>query len=194
MRIVALFALLLVFVRTAEGTVPARAHYRKEWKHATFGKPAVAGVTGRAIVGQATHHPKALGGGASGFAKRLGTGFTTHAVKTTVEHAIAAPLHEDLHYHRSTQHGFGPRMRHALVSTVVTTNTKSGKRTPAVGRVSGHAAAGAVAQAWLPAAGGASTAGLGLAADAGVNVGREFWPRHHHGAQVKRRKLKQPSA
>jgi hypothetical protein len=96
-----------------------------------------------------------------------------------VEHAIAAPLHEDLHYHRSTKHGFGPRMKHALASTVVTQNTHNGKRTPAVGRVSGNAAAGALAATAVPAATGASTAGLGLAADAGANVAREFGPRKH---------------
>jgi hypothetical protein len=31
----------------------------------------------------------------------------------------------------------------------------------------------------LSAGSGASTAGVGLAADAGANVAREFWPRHH---------------
>src|SRR5579859_525767 len=69
--------------------------YRKHWKHATFGKPAVAGVVVGAGVGQVRGSPKNYGGGASGFGKRLGAGFATHAVKTTVEHAIAAPLHED---------------------------------------------------------------------------------------------------
>jgi hypothetical protein len=158
-------------------TSRAQHAYREHWKQETYGKRAVIGVTAGASVNQLTHHPKHWGGGVTGFGKRLGSGFATHAVKTTVEHAVAAPLHEDLHYHRSTKSGVGPRLRHALVSTVVTTNTKSGKRTPAVGRISGHAAAGAFSQAIIPAASGASTAGIGLAADAGVNVAREFWPR-----------------
>jgi hypothetical protein len=102
----------------------------------------------------------------------------THSVKTTVEHAVAAPLHEDLHYHRSTKKGFGPRLGHALKSTVITTNTRSGKHRPAVGRLSGHAAAGVVSQAALHAGSGAATAGVGLGAEAGANVAREFWPRH----------------
>jgi hypothetical protein len=159
--------------------------YRKHWKHATFGKPAVAGVVARAGIGQARGYPKNYGGGAAGFGKRLGAGFATHAVKTTVEHAIAAPLHEDLHYHRSNKNGFGPRLAYALKSTVITHNTKTGKRRPAVGRISGHAAAGVVSQVALHAGSGAATAGFGLAADAGANVAREFWPRHKNPETVR---------
>jgi len=153
--------------------------YRKHWRHSTFGEKAIGGVVAGAGVGQLSRHPRNYGGGAAGFGKRLGAGFASHGVKTTVEHAVAAPLHEDLHYHRSSQRGFGPRLGHALKSTVITRNTKSGKRRPAVGRLSGHAAAGAVSQAALHAGSGASTAGIGLAADAGANVGREFWPGHN---------------
>jgi hypothetical protein len=179
----------ILFIIMVAGTAHAavrRSHpYREDWKHSTYGKHALIGVTAGASVAQLRHRPRQFGGGAAGFGKRLGAGFATHAVKTTVEHAVAAPLHEDLHYHRSTKRGFGPRMRHALVSTVITSNTRTGKHTAAVGRISGNAAAGAVSQALLPAASGASTAGIGLAADAGSNVAREFWPRHHH--HVKRR-------
>jgi hypothetical protein len=163
----------------AAGAQSHEAHpYRKHWRHSTFGKKAIGGVVAGAGVGQMSHHPRNYGAGAAGFGKRLGAGFASHGVKTTVEHAVAAPLHEDLHYHRSSRSGFGPRLGHALKSTVITRNTKSGKRQPAVGRLSGHAAAGAVSQAALHAGSGASTAGVGLAAEAGANVGREFWPRH----------------
>jgi hypothetical protein len=168
----------------AGATVPSREHpYRKHWKHATFGKEAVARSVGGAAVGQ-LRGGRGGSSGAAGFGKRLGSGFAAHGVKTTVEHAVAAPLHEDLHYHRSTKRGFGPRMGHALASTVVTRNMRTGKKTPAAGRLTGHAAAGAVSQAWLPGAAGASTAGIGLGADAGANVAREFWPRRK---RVKRR-------
>jgi len=160
--------------------------YVKHWRQATFGKRAVAGVTARAGVNQLLHRPAKYGGGASGFGKRLGAGFATHGVKTTVEHVVAAPLHEDLHYHRSDKHGVAPRLGHALASTVVTTNVKTGKRTPAVGRIAGHGAAGAVSQGLLAGASGGVTAGVGLAADAGSNVAREFWPQKH--PQVARRR------
>jgi hypothetical protein len=183
----ALFALVLCGIGVTNAAASRNQHpYRQHWKHSTFGKPAVAGVAAGAGISQVRRQPRQWGGGAAGFGKRMGAGFATHAVKTTVEHVVAAPLHEDLHYHRSTKRGFGPRMGHALASTVVTRNTRNGKHTAAVGRISGHAAAGAVSQAWLPAASGASTAGIGLAADAGANVGREFWPHDRHRRQKRR--------
>src|SRR5262249_60128631 len=106
-----------------------------------------------------------------------GAGCGRHAVKTRVEHAVAAPLRENLQYRRSNKSGVAPRLGHALASTVVTRNTKTGRRGPAVGRLSGHAAAGAVSQVAIAGASGASTAGIGLAADAGANGARGVWPR-----------------
>ena len=168
-------------------TVSAPRHpYVKHWKGSTFGKRPMAGVAARAGIAHLRNRPQQWGGGAAGFGKRLGAGFGTHAVKTTVEHIVAAPLHEDLHYHRSNKNGVAPRLGHALASTVVTRNTKTGKRTPAAGRISGHAAAGAVSQAAIAGASGAATAGVGLAADAGANIAREFWPRHRRRGHTHR--------
>ena len=182
MAVAVVLALMFVLpVATANAAnVKTRHPYIKHWKHATVGKGALGGVAAGAGVAQVRRKPGKWGGGAAGLAKRGGAGLATHAVATTVEHAVAAPLHEDLHYHRSTRKGFAPRLGHALKSTVVTSNTRTGKSTPAVGRISGHAAAGAVSQGVLVGAGGASTAGIGLAADAGANVVREFVPRRHH--------------
>ena len=173
-------ATVSVITAPAAMSHPHRTHpYRQHWKHSTFGKRATGGVVAGAAIGQATGHPRNYGGGIAGFGKRLGAGFATHAVGTTVEHAVAAPLHEDLHYHRSTRRGVGPRLGHALKSTIITSDTRTGKRRPAVGKLSGHAAAGAFSQAALHAGSGAATAGVGIAAEAGANVAREFWPRHH---------------
>src|SRR5437899_2404191 len=178
MRVLVLLAILLAPAGLLHAVVPAQRHpYVKHWKKSTIGKRPMAGVAGRATVGQLRNRPRQYGGGAAGFGKRLGAGAATHGVKTTVEHAVAAPLHEDLHYHPSTKSGVAPRLGHALKSTVITSSTRSGKRHPAVGRLSGHAAAGAVSQGVLHAGGGAATAGVGLGAEAGANVAREFWPR-----------------
>ena len=177
-RVAQLLLLIASFGIAGAATQPAHP-YRQHWKQSTFGKKAVGGVVAKAGVGQLSGHPRNYGGGAAGFGKRVGAGFGTHIVKNTVEHTVAARLHEDLHYHRSTQKGFGPRLGHALKSTVITRNTRSGKHRPAVGRLSGHAAAGAFSQAVLHAGSGAATAGVGLGAEAGANVAREFWPRHN---------------
>lgn len=174
------FCIAALLASAAGAVGPQRHPYREHWKKDTFGKRALAVVGARSALAQATGKPKEFGGGVAGFGKRLGFGFATHAVKTTVEHAVAAPLHEDLTYHKSTDRRFSRRLRHALISTVVTSNTRTGKRTPAAGRISGNAAAGAVSGVVLHAAAGASTAGVGLAGDAGANVAREFWPHHGH--------------
>jgi hypothetical protein len=161
-------------------TTHRKAHpYRDDWKHSTFGKGAATSAVGGAAMGQATGHPKNYGGGAGGFGKRVGAGFATHAVGSTVHHAVAAPLHENLHYERSNKRGFGPRLGHALSSTVIARNTKTGKHQAAVGRLSGHAASGAFSQVAMHAGSGAATAGVAIGAEAGVNVAKEFWPMRH---------------
>jgi len=161
-------------------TAPTRSQdhpYRRHWKKATIGKGAVGRIGAGAALGTLRKSPRKYGGGISGFGKRMGAGLATNAVGRTVEHGIAAKLHEDLHYQRSNKRGFGPRLGYALKSTVVTRNTRTGRGTPAAGRIAGHAASGAFTQGVLAAGSGASTAGIGLAADAGANVAREFAPR-----------------
>jgi hypothetical protein len=180
MRRIAELALIATSFAVAHAAVnpPQNEHpYRTDWKRATFGKAALAGTAAKAGVGQLTGHPQNYGGGAAGFGKRVGAGFAAHAVETSVEHLVAAPLHEELQYHPSGKTGFGPRLWYALKSTVVTRNTKTGKNVPAVGRLSGNAAAGVVSQVALHAGSGAATAGFGLGFHAGTNVAREFWPR-----------------
>lgn len=183
MRRIVHLVLITASLATAYAAVEQPEHdthpYQRHWKQSTFGKVALGGVVVKVGIGQLRGHPRNYGGGMAGFGKRLGAGFTTHAVKTTVEHIIAAPLHEDLHYHKSGKTGFRPRLWHALESTVITHSTRSGKAHPAVGRLSGHATAGIVSQVALHAGSGAVTAGVGLAAEAGVNVAHEFWPRHN---------------
>jgi hypothetical protein len=150
MRAALLLALLMLLsAGIAEGAARKSHPYRTRWKHATVGKGALGRVAAGAGVAQLRKTPRKYGGGASGFGKRLGAGFATNTVKTTVEHGVAARLHEDLKYDRSTKHGVAPRLAHALTSTVVTRNTKNGKRTPAAGRLAGHAAAGAFTQGAL---------------------------------------------
>lgn len=170
-------AMILLAGVASAATARSRHPYREHWRHSVIGKGAAGRVVAGAAIGQARGYPHNYGGGAAGFAKRLGAGFASNAVGRTVEHGVAAALHEDLQYHRSNKRGFAPRLGYALKSTVVTHNTRTGKATPAAGRIAGHAASGAFAQAVLAAGSGASTAGIGLAADAGINVVREFAPR-----------------
>jgi hypothetical protein len=174
--------LLTLFAANLEGVAQKQTKhpYRTRWKHATLGKGAMGRVAAGAGIGQLRNSPSKYGGGISGFGKRLGAGFAGNAVGKTVEHGVAAKLHEDLDYHRSNKRGVWPRVGYALKSTVVTRNTKSNKQRPATGRIAGHAASGAFTQGVLVAGSGAATAGIGVAADAGANVVREFVPRRNH--------------
>jgi hypothetical protein len=177
-RIARIVAVLMMLAGVVFGAESPKDHpYRKRWKRSVVGKGAVGRVVAGAAINQARNHPSKYGGGISGFGKRVGAGFASNAVGKTVEHGVAAKLHEDLDYHRSNKKGVGPRLGYALKSTVVTHNTRTGKATPATGRIAGHAASGAFTQGVLAAGSGASTAGIGLAADAGANVVREFVPR-----------------
>jgi len=178
-RVLHFIAAVVCISGAALGATAYRSHpYRQHWKESVVGKRALGRVAVGAAIGQARNHPKNYGGGIAGFGKRLGAGFASNAVGRTVERGLAAKLHEDLHYQRSNKHGFGPRLAYALKRTVITTNTRTGKATPAAGRIAGHAAAGAFSQGVLAAGSGAATAGIGLGADAGANVAREFIPHH----------------
>ncbi len=189
MRIALLLALATLWpALAAEGAArKATSHpYRKSLKHHTIGKRAVGRVTAGAGINQLRGKPSKYGGGATGFGKRVGAGFAGNAVNQTVKHGVAAKLHEDLHYRRSNKRGVAPRLGYALKSTVITRNTRTGKHTPAAGKIAGHAASGAFTQGVLAAGSGASTAGVGLAADAGANVAREFIPaRKRHPRRKK---------
>ena len=134
--------------------------YRTAYKKNVFG-PAAAG---RVAVGAAVSPRK------GSFAHKLAIGAAAHVAGGTTKYAVAAAHHEDLHYHRSDKKGFGPRLNHALVSTVVTHKTSTGRKTVAAGNISGAAVTGLVASS-------AATGGIALGADAGVNVAHEFWPK-----------------
>jgi hypothetical protein len=177
------FALVWVSAMSVFGAQITNQHpYRQEYKKRTFGRKAVVSAGARAAVGEVTGTPKGWGRGPGGFGKRFASGFATHVVKNTIEYPIAAARHEDLRYHRSTKKGFGPRMEHALVSTVITQKTTTGNKTVAAGRISGAIGSGLISRAWQPAAArtvgaGLASGGITLGAEAAGNVAQEFWPR-----------------
>src|ERR1700761_4375281 len=111
----AIIALMLLSTLGFGAANSNNAHpYRREWKQKTVGKGAAAHVVLGAGVGQLRNSPKKYGRGVTGFGKRVGAGFATNAVSQTVEHGVAAKLHEDLHYHPSNKKGIAPRLGYAL--------------------------------------------------------------------------------
>jgi hypothetical protein len=169
------------------GTAYAAVHKSNEYHKKTFGRQALVRAGGSAGVSHVRNAPHEWGRGGTGFAKRVGSSLGEHAVKNTIAYGVAGLRHEDLKYHRSGKHGFGPRLKTALASTVVTRKTTTGKRTVASGRLAGNVGSGMISRAWQPArlrtvSSGATTAGMMVGADATSNVVQEFWPeiRHPH--------------
>ena len=173
-----------VCVRAAdEPAQPTAAEYAKK----AVGPGAVLRAGVGAAVTQATNTPSEWGQGAEGFGKRLGSAFAKHIVKKAIQFPVARLRHEALGYERSNQTRFRPRLEHALLATVITRKTTTGKKTVAAGEISGAIGSGLISRLWQPAsvrtlAAGFGSAGITLGVDAGTNVLREFWPeiRHPH--------------
>ncbi|SPF52523.1 conserved hypothetical protein [Candidatus Sulfopaludibacter sp. SbA4] len=164
----------------------------RDYRHRILGKRAVLGAAAGATVGQLRNVPHEWGQGAGGFAKRFGSHLAQCAVKETIQLGVGAWHHEDLHYQRSNLHGTWPRMKYAVKSTFIVPRTNISPRTNrpgktfALGRVSGNLGAGLISRAWQPAStagigAGLASSGIGLGADVGIHVAREFWPRKRGG-------------
>ena len=155
-------------------------------KHIFSPESAVRAGAGAAI-DQANDTPHEWGQGAAGFGRRFGSAFGKHIVHKTIQYPVSRLLHEEFSYRRSDKTGFGARLKHAVVATVITHKTTTGKQTVAVGEISGAVGSGLISRLWQPAstgtvAAGFTSGGITLGVDAGMNVVREFWPeiRHPH--------------
>ncbi len=179
-----LFAGVLMATVVSAASYPPSKHAWSEYRHDLTGVRAIGGASAGALWGQAFNKPHEWGQGVAGFAKRFGSGLGKHAVKTTIQTPLAALLHENLHYQRSNLQGSWPRLQYAVKSTFIVPRTNKPGQTLAVSRLSGNLGAGLISRAWQPASSagigaGIVSGGVGLGADVGLNVAREFWPRKH---------------
>src|SRR5258708_12220028 len=101
----------------------------------TFNKSGAARTVAGAGFEQTTGAPHEWGGGMQGFGKRLASGFGSHIVKHTIQYPIARFRHEHVGYIRSDEKGFGPRMKHAVLATVITPRTDREGNTIATGHI-----------------------------------------------------------
>ena len=184
MRTVSIATLGLFLVSGTQAAQTQKRDHDSLAKQA-LGKPAIIRAGVGATVRQIANRPHEWGRGPTGFGRRLGSAMGTHVVRSSVQFGVATVRHEDLKYYPSGKQGFGPRMKHALLSTVVARKTTDGRPTMATGRVSGAVAGGFVSRLWQPArlrtvSSGMATSGIALGADAGANAVREFWPEIRH--------------
>jgi len=181
---ITLVTCILLFAGTCSPAQTKRPTATQYAKH-TFGKSSLIRAGAGAAIQQARNNPREWGGGVAGFGKRLASGFGEHVVKGTIEFGVATVRHEELGYRPSRKQGFGPRLKYALLSTVIARKTTTGKKTFASGRVSGAMGSGFISRLWMPArfhtiASGVATGGVLLGVDAGTYVAREFWPEIRH--------------
>ena len=178
----------VLIATSALAATSSRARLR-EYRHTAVGKGALIGSASGAGVAHLRNSPHQWGRGVGGFAARFGSRLGQHVAKETIQFGVAAARHENLRYRRSNKRGTLPRMGYAVKHTFIVPKTnKRGKKTVALGRISGNMGAGMISQAWMPAASvgaGVASGGIGLGADVGVNMAREFWPRKHK-RQVRR--------
>jgi hypothetical protein len=135
--------------------------------------------------GLAFGRPYEWGGGPRGFGIRFASAYGTHMIRMTIKYPIARALHEEIVYEPSGLTRFGPRMKYALLSTVITQKTTSKKRTVAVGSIAGTVGGGLLSRFWHPHAyssvsSGFASAGISFGTQAGMNAVREFWPEIRH--------------
>lgn len=168
---------------------PKQPTAREYIRHALSPFAALRAAAGAAVT-QATNTPYEWGQGAAGFGKRFASAFGKHLVKKGIQYPVARLMHEELGYQRADQTEFKLRLRHALIATVYTTKTTTGKKTVATNEFAGAFGSGLISRLWQPASVrtvgyGFLSGGITLGVDAGSNVLREFWPdiRHklHHG-------------
>ena len=191
------FRVSCVLILAAAAAVAARHPEHptaRQYKRAAIDKHAVVGAGAHAVLGTVTNSPHEWGKGPAGLAKRAGSSLGQHALKGTIQLGVGAWHHENLSYHRSNLDGKWPRLKYAVKSTFIVprTNNKKGK-TVALGRVAGNMGSGMISRAWQPASAagvgaGLASGGIGLGADVGVNVAREFWPQKHKKQLRRRRK------
>jgi hypothetical protein len=181
MRILAVAAVLAFLNGVAQAAEESRLPEPKEYVEHAFDKSAFFWAGVGTVVGQIANSPREWGQGPDGAAKRFGAVFGKQTVKSSVQLTVASLRQEDLKYHPSEQSGFGARMKHALVSTVVARKTMDGSTTVATGRLAGAFSSGYVSELWLPdrlhtVTNGLASGGVSLGVNALTNTLREFVP------------------
>jgi hypothetical protein len=153
----------------------------QEYTDHAFSKSAFLRAGAGIGIAEIANSPEEWGRGPDGVAKRFGSVFGKHLIRSSVQVTVAALREEDLKYYPSQKSGFGARTRHALVSVLIARNQTGGGTTVAGGRLAGAFSSGFVSELWLPDrlhtfSNGMRSSGISLGVDAVTNVFREFWP------------------
>jgi len=111
----------------------------------TLGRTAIS-----AGINQWRDHPEEWEQGASGYGKRFASSFGKNLIHQTVTYGLDEAMGLDTGFRRSTRHGFGPRLKDALLENLTSRNRK-GKRVFSVPRFAGTYTATIIrAETWYP--------------------------------------------
>jgi nitrate reductase NapE component len=145
-----------------------------------FGPYPIAGAAVAAGINQFGNAPPEWNQGLKGYSRRFGSDFGIVAVGTTTRYALAEAFKEDTLYYRCDCTGVFPRMRHAVVSTLIARRGDDGHRVfsfPSL--VAPYAGTMTAVYGWFPNRFGAKDAfrmgNYNLLAYAGGNIALEFF-------------------
>jgi hypothetical protein len=100
---------------------------------------------------QAQDSPSAWGQGFEAYMHRFGSSFGIGAVETTTRYALARSIGEDTLYYECACKGFGPRLRHAVISSFTGRRGADGHRAISIPSiVAPYAGTFTAAYAWYP--------------------------------------------
>lgn len=142
-------------------------------------------------ISQLQNVPPEWGQGCEGYARRFGNYYAYAGVSDILQMAGEDLLREDNLYYGSGEHSFWKRTRYAIKSSVLARGG-DGSRHVSISQIGSTAGAAFISRLWQPrsndsAGDGATSFGISMATNAGVNVVREFLPditRHiFHGGR-----------
>jgi hypothetical protein len=136
-----------------------------------------------AAYGQWQNEPHEWGQEASGYGRRIGSGYGRLFISQTIRFGVAAADNEDPRFEPSNESGFWRRAKHAIAGNFVT-HSMRGERMPAYSRFAGPYGAAFTSNAWYPRSQGDNVhaferGSTAFASGVGWSLMREFWPDVH---------------
>ncbi len=158
---------------------PSQATMGQNYSLDAFGPYPIVASAFTAGLNQFTNSPPEWRQGVEGYSKRFGSDVGIVAVATTSRYGLAEAFKEDTLYYRCECRGIGPRMRHAVVSTLTARRGDDGHRVfsiPAL--IAPYAGTMTAVYAWFPNRYGAKDAfrmgNYSMLGYVGENISLEF--------------------
>ena len=153
----------------------------RQYLLSAFGPGAILSAAAFGGIGQWNDRPKEWKEGSEAYGERFGNSLAERIIRKTLEAGAAAALHEDNRYFKSTETGFGKRLKHAVGSVFVARN-EAGQEHFAYSRFGSAVGESFISRIWQPPSesepgDAAVNFGATMAVDIGWNVFREFCPK-----------------